>query len=97
MITCANSPYEGSGMPNHYVRDLLPTGFSRVRTEVLELAIAPAMPPHPVEMHRQLALIAVVLGLLFRHSFLWWSASTLTILAIVLSVTLAALDRLGFK
>ena len=43
------------------------------------------------------ALIAAVLGLLFRRSFLWWCASALTILAIVLSVSLAALDKLGFK
>lgn len=42
-------------------------------------------------------LIAVVLGLLFRRSFLWWCASTLAALAIVASVSLAALDKLGFK
>jgi|HubBroStandDraft_6_1064221.scaffolds.fasta_scaffold475018_1 hypothetical protein len=42
-------------------------------------------------------LIAVVLGILFRRSFLWWCASTLTVLAIVLSVSLAMLDRLGSK
>ena len=41
--------------------------------------------------------IAVVLGLLFRRSFLWWCASTLTVLAIVLSVIIAGLDKLGFK
>jgi hypothetical protein len=43
------------------------------------------------------ALIAVVLGLLFRRSFLWWCASTLVVLAIVLSISLAALDKFGFK
>ena len=43
------------------------------------------------------ALIAAVLGLLFRRSFLWWCASTLTVLAIVLSVSLAVFDKLGFK
>jgi hypothetical protein len=43
------------------------------------------------------ALIAVVLGFVFRRSFLWWCACMLTILAIVLSVSLAALDKLGFK
>lgn len=42
-------------------------------------------------------LIAVVLGLLFRKSFLWWCASTLAALAMVVSVSLAALDKLGFK
>lgn len=42
-------------------------------------------------------LIAVVLGLLFRRPFLWWCASSLTVLAIVLSVAIAVLDRLGFK
>lgn len=43
------------------------------------------------------ALIAVVLGLLFKRSFLWWCASTLTVLAIVLSVGVAVFDKLGFK
>ena len=43
------------------------------------------------------AMIAVVLGVLFRRPFLWWCASTLALFAIVLSVSLAALDRLGFK
>ena len=45
-------------MPNHYVGDLLPTiaisGLSRVRTELLQLAVVPAPAPHPVQMHRQL-------------------------------------------
>jgi hypothetical protein len=41
--------------------------------------------------------IAVVLELLFRRSFLWWCASTLAVLAIVLSVSIATLDKLGFK
>jgi len=35
---CSNSPGLGSGMPNHYVGDLLPiieiSGLSRVRTEL---------------------------------------------------------------
>ena len=43
------------------------------------------------------ALIAVVLGVLFRRSFPWWCASTLAALAILISVSLAVLDKLGFK
>jgi len=43
------------------------------------------------------ALIAVVLGLFLKHSFLWWCASGLTVLAIVLSICLAVLDKLGFQ
>src|SRR5512135_2264126 len=58
MITCSNSPVLGSGMPNHYIGDLLHTigisGLSRVRTELFELAVVPALAPHPVQMHRQL-------------------------------------------
>ena len=46
-------------MPNHYGGDLLPTmaisGLSRVRTELFQLAVVPALTPHPVQMHRQLA------------------------------------------
>src|ERR1700751_4951 len=49
---------QGSGMPNHYLGDLLHTmaisGLSRVRTELLHLAVVPAFAPHPVQMHRQL-------------------------------------------
>jgi hypothetical protein len=45
-------------MPNHYVGDLLHTieisGLSRVRTELLHLAVVPALTPHPVQMHCQL-------------------------------------------
>ena len=45
-------------MPNHYVGDLLSaiaiSGRSRVRTELFELAVIPALAPHPVQMHRQL-------------------------------------------
>src|SRR5579864_6647482 len=48
----------GSGMPNHYVGDGLHTigisGLSRVRTELLRLAVIEALAPHPVQMHRQL-------------------------------------------
>jgi len=44
-------------MPNHYVGDLLHTigisGLSRVRTELLHLAIIQSLAPHPVQMHRQ--------------------------------------------
>jgi len=44
-------------MPNHYVGDLLHTmgisGLSRVRTELLQLAVVAALAPHPVQMHRQ--------------------------------------------
>ena len=44
-------------MPNHYVGDLLHTigmsGLSRVRTELFELAVVPALAPHPVQVHRQ--------------------------------------------
>ena len=46
-------------MPNHYVGDLLHTigisGLSRVRTELLHLAIVQTLAPHPVQMHRQLS------------------------------------------
>jgi len=59
MITCSDSSGLGSGMPNHYVGDLLLTigmsVLSRVRTELVQLAIVPALAPHPVQMHRQLA------------------------------------------
>jgi len=45
-------------MPNHYVGDLLHTigmsGLSRVRTELLQLAVVASLAPHPVQMHRQL-------------------------------------------
>src|SRR5579864_45748 len=48
----------GSGMPNHYVGDGLHTigmsGLSRVRTELLRLAVIEALTPHPVQMHCQL-------------------------------------------
>jgi hypothetical protein len=43
------------------------------------------------------ALLAVILGLVVRRSLFWWIASTLTIVAIVLSVGIAVLDKLGFK
>jgi hypothetical protein len=50
---------KGSGMPNHYIGDLLPTiaisGLSRVRTELVRLAVVPALTPHPVQMHGQLS------------------------------------------
>ena len=46
-------------MPNHYAGDLLHTmaisGLSRVRTELFKLTVIPALPPHPVQMHRQLS------------------------------------------
>ena len=46
-------------MPNHYVGDGLLTiemsGLSRVRTEILHLAIVQTLAPHPVQMHRQFA------------------------------------------
>src|SRR5579871_2353492 len=49
----------GSGIPNHYVDDLLHTiemsGLSRVRTELLHLTVVEALTPHPVQMHRQLS------------------------------------------
>ena len=58
MISTSNSPLQGSGIPNHYVGDLLHTmaisGRSRVRTELFELTVVPAPTPHPVQMHRQL-------------------------------------------
>jgi hypothetical protein len=45
-------------MPNHYVGDLLHTigisGLSRVRTELLQLAVVEVLAPHPVQTHRQL-------------------------------------------
>jgi hypothetical protein len=44
-------------MPNHYVGDLLHTmaisGLSRVRTELLPLAVIAALAPHPVQMHSE--------------------------------------------
>ena len=46
-------------MPNHYAGDLLHTmaisGLSRVRTELNELTVIPALAPHPVQVHRQLS------------------------------------------
>jgi hypothetical protein len=46
-------------MPNHYVGDGLHTigisGLSRVRTELLRLAVVTALTPHPVQMHGQLS------------------------------------------
>src|SRR5215467_15356373 len=58
MITCSNSPGLGSGMPNHYVGDLLLTiamsGLSRVRTELLQLCVVLVLAPHPIQMHGQL-------------------------------------------
>src|SRR5437667_6218297 len=59
MITTSNSPAKGSGMPNHYAGDLLHTlaisGLSRVRTELFELTVIPALAPHPVQVNRQLS------------------------------------------
>ena len=43
------------------------------------------------------APIAVMLGIVLRRSFLWWCASTLTLLALAIAVSLAALNKLGFK
>jgi len=46
-------------MPNHYAGDLLHSiaisGPSRVRAQLFELAVVPALASHPVQMHRQLA------------------------------------------
>ena len=46
-------------MPNHYAGDLLRTmaisGRSRVRTELFELTVIPALTPHPVQVNRQLS------------------------------------------
>ena len=46
-------------MPNHYIGDLPLTiaisGLSRVRTELLGLAVVETLAPHPVQMHRQLS------------------------------------------
>src|ERR1019366_8212574 len=57
MITTSNSPAKGSGMPNHYVGDLLHTmgisGLSRVRTELSNLLVVPFLAPHPVHTNRQ--------------------------------------------
>src|SRR5438445_13292382 len=59
MITTSNSPAKGSRMPNHYVGDLLRTmaisGRARVRTELFELTVIPALTPHPVQVNRQLS------------------------------------------
>src|SRR3954447_18401144 len=47
----------GRGMPNHYSGDLLLTiamsGLSRVRTELLLMAVVATLAPHPVQVHRQ--------------------------------------------
>ena len=46
-------------MPNHYAGDLLShlaiSGLSRVRTELFELTVIPALVPHPVQVNRQLS------------------------------------------
>src|SRR5271170_5179041 len=59
MITTSNSPMKGSGMPHHYVGDLLHTmgisGLSRVRTELDQLTVIQSLAPHPVQMHRKFA------------------------------------------
>ena len=45
-------------MPNHYAGELLHTtaisGRSRVRTELFELTVIPALTPHPIQMHGEL-------------------------------------------
>jgi len=58
MLLMINRDYTrvlGSGMPNHYAGDLLHTiaisGLSRVRTELLQLAVVAALPLHAVELH----------------------------------------------
>jgi hypothetical protein len=58
-------------MPNHYIGDLLHTigmsGLSRVRTELLPLAIVLTLAPHPVQMHRCTAsLRAIATFAIFR-------------------------------
>ena len=49
-------PVKGSGMPNHYVGDLLHTlgisGLSRVRTELFHLLVISSLTPHPVQPNR---------------------------------------------
>jgi hypothetical protein len=42
-------------------------------------------------------VLAVILGVFFRRSVLWWLASILSVAGIVLFITIAALDKLGFK
>ena len=42
------------------------SGLSRVRTELLHLTVVEALPPHPVQMHRQLS----------RHRYLGDLSST---------------------
>ena len=46
-------------MPNHYAGDLLRTmaisGLSRVRTELFELTVVPALAPHPIQLHCKFA------------------------------------------
>src|SRR5229473_6988209 len=57
MITTSNSPVKGSGMPNQLLGVLLHTlaisGLSRVRTELFQLLVIPALAPHPVQANRQ--------------------------------------------
>ena len=73
MITASNSPAKGSGIPNHYVGDLLRTmrisGRSRVRTELFELTVIPALMPHSVQMYRQFASHCSS-----RRPLHWWLA-----------------------
>ena len=49
-------------MPNHYAGDLLHTlaisGLSRVRTELFELTVIPALAPHPVQSTASLRAMA---------------------------------------
>ena len=51
--------FKGSGIPNHYVGDLLATtaisGLSRVRTELFQVCVVAPLAPHPVQMHCQLS------------------------------------------
>src|ERR1700675_1584754 len=46
-LDTSNSPWKGSGMPNHYGGDLLHTmgmyGLSRVRTELLHFVVVPSL------------------------------------------------------
>ena len=56
MITTANSPVKGSGIPNQFLGVLLHTiamsGLSRVRTELAQLLVIPLLAHHPVQANR---------------------------------------------
>ncbi len=57
-------------MPNPYIGDLLSTiemsGLSRVRTELVQLAVVQSLTPHPVQMRCTASLRAIATFAIFR-------------------------------